>query len=116
MSKKKCKFCGREFKQHKVYHQYCCEKCRCAAKRERIRSQYPKVGWQWLNPHWSPTPVEDKVWVRTGFESIEGYLSTRYRWLTPREIGEEIGVSNSQASHLLMRYGYAVRNRGGWVR
>ena len=102
-----CKHCGIVFKVNLQKGKiYCSVKCQKAAGHKRWYAKFPKDCFAWLNPKWSPTPLEDRIWVKTGVESVKTYLQHRYRWLTTEEIALEINTNPSQVRHLLAHYGF----------
>lgn len=101
---KKCPYCKQEFKTHYFFKKYCSRACQKGAYQRRKDKSYPEGQFQWLNSRWSPTPLEDRIWARTGFESVGSYLNNRLHYLTPKEIAQEIDTNHSEIKTLCCKY------------
>lgn len=98
----RCLNCHKKTKL-KYNQDYCSKKCQQAAYQKRWYASFRNGGFQWLNQKWMPTLLEDKVWIKTGFESLRAYLIRR-QWATYNEIAWEIGISYNFAKDLYRRY------------
>jgi hypothetical protein len=50
-----------------------------------------------------PTKTEDKCWVRYGI-TLKHYLKTRSRYLTTKEMAEDIGVHQNDVKYFMKKY------------
>lgn len=66
-------------------------------------------GFQWLNPRWMPTALEDRIWKYTGLEHKEIYFKSRYRWKLAYEMAKEIKTDAGEIRRLLSEYGFTYQ-------
>ena len=113
-----CLNCGAKIIASKNKHnarlqKYCSPHCQKLAGQHRQDLRFKAIyngGFQWLNSRWSPNPLRDRIWTSTGIENIKNYLHTRYRWMTPSEMAQEINTNSSQVRNLLTKYKLTHKN------
>jgi len=105
-----CKHCHSKFSPRQFNQRYCSQRCQKLAFQKHKDESYPKDRFQWLNARWTPTAVEDRIWVKTGIENVRLYLEHRCRWMFPAEIALEIDTNPSEVRHLLSKFDLTYKN------
>lgn len=105
----RCANCNKKFIPKNRKHLYCSKKCKQIVENFKATLNYKpndfrnKKRYQWLDPKWIPTKIQDLIWKYTGLQEIDSYILSRVNWMRQEEMAREIKTNKTIINGLIVK-------------